>query len=141
MDCSKGYLERFSIESFERVANQRDALTLQALFLVILDYRLAAKPIQRCTHPKPPSLRRLLQVNRRLLPSRLSYQVVGGLKHPFLRRMLVILAFLLRRTLQTVFRWSSWIDFTSGHLLALGTNKGNWVSVDSTGMGTDDEGF
>ncbi len=55
--------------------------------------------------------------------------------------MLVILAFLLRRTLQTVFRWSSWIDFTSGHLLALSTNKGNWVSVDSTGMGTDDEGF
>ncbi len=43
--------------------------------------------------------------------------------------------------LKAILRWVSWIDITSRDLVTFGTGKGERLSVNSSGVRSDDEGF
>jgi hypothetical protein len=43
--------------------------------------------------------------------------------------------------LEAILRWISWIDITSRDLVTFGTGKGERLSVNSSGVRSDDEGF
>jgi hypothetical protein len=51
------------------------------------------------------------------------------------------LRFLRGLHLRQYFRWVSWIDITSRDLVTFGTGKGERLSVNSSGVRSDDEGF
>ena len=42
--------------------------------------------------------------------------------------------------LEAILRWVSWIDITSRDLVTFGTGKGERLSVNSSGVRSDDEG-
>ncbi len=50
-------------------------------------------------------------------------------------------AFFTRAALEAVLRWMTWIHVTSRDLIALGAGKGYGLGANSSGVGTDYEGF
>ncbi len=52
-----------------------------------------------------------------------------------------IKTFFAGAALETILRWVSGIDITGGHLVAFGTGKGERLSVNSSGVRSDNEGF